>query len=77
MMAVATLAREKEAAKRRMQEEAAVAQVTLTAAPTALGAVLPLVVSPPLATNLNSLLTSHVGQESISVHEDGIALTSM
>jgi hypothetical protein len=66
MMAAATLAREKEAAKRRIQEEAATAQVTLTAAPMASGAVLLLVVSPPLATNLNSLLTGHVGQESVS-----------
>jgi hypothetical protein len=69
--------REKEAAKRRMQEEASAAQVTLTTTPMALGAVLPLVVSPPLATNLNSLLTGHVGQESMSVHKDGIASTSM
>jgi hypothetical protein len=76
-MAAATLAREKEAAKRRMQEEAAAAQVTLIAAPMASGAVLPLVVSPPLATNLNSLLIGHVGQESVSAHKDGIALTSM
>jgi hypothetical protein len=75
-MVAATLAREKEAAKKRMQEEAAAAQVILTAMPTALGAVLPSVVSPPSATNLNSLLTGHVGQESVSAHEDGIALTS-
>jgi hypothetical protein len=76
-MAAGTLMREKEAAKRCMQEEAAAAQVTLTAAPMALGAVLPSVVSPLLATNLNSLLSGHVGQESVSVHKDGIALTSM
>jgi hypothetical protein len=76
-MAAATLARGKEATKRHMQEEAAAAQVTLTAVPTALGAVLPLVVSPPLATNLSSLLTGHVGQESVSAHKDGIASTSM
>jgi hypothetical protein len=69
-MVVATLAREKEAAKRRMQEEAAAAQVTLTAAPRASGAVLALVVSPPSATNLISLLTGHVGQESMSTHKD-------
>jgi hypothetical protein len=76
-MVAGTLAREKEAAKRRMQEEAAAAQVTLTTAPTALGDVLPVVVSPPSATHLNSLLTGHVGQESVSSHKDGIALTSM
>jgi hypothetical protein len=77
MMAAATLAREKEAAKRRMQEEAVAAQVTLTPTLMALGAVLPLVVSPPSAMNLNSLLTGHVGQESVSTHKDGIASTSM
>jgi hypothetical protein len=76
-MAVATLTREKEAMKRRMQEEAAAAQVTLTPEPTVLGTVLPLVVSPPSAMNLNSLLTGHVGQESVSTHKDGIASTSM
>ena len=69
-MAAATLLREKGAAKRCMQEEAAAAQVTLTATPMASGTVLPLVVSPPLATNLNSLLTGHVGQESMSTHKD-------
>jgi hypothetical protein len=76
-MVAATLAREKEATKRHMQEEAAAAQVTLTAMPTASGAVLPLVVSTPLAMNLNSLLTGHFGQESVSVHKDGIASISM
>jgi hypothetical protein len=56
-IALATLAREKEAAERRLQEE----EVT---APAASGVVLPLVVSHPSALNLNSLLTGHVGQES-------------
>ncbi len=45
-MTAATLAREKEAAKRHMQEEAVAARVTLTAVPMASGAVLPSVVSP-------------------------------
>jgi hypothetical protein len=69
-MALASLAREKEAAKRQLQEEEA-------AAPAASGVVLPLVVSPPSALNLNSLLTGHVGQESERVQEDGIASKAM
>jgi hypothetical protein len=69
-MALATLAREKEAAKRQLQEEEA-------AAPAASGVVLPLVVSPPSALNLNSLLTGHVGQESERAQEDGIASKAM
>jgi hypothetical protein len=60
-----------------MQAKAAAAQVTLTTASTALGVVLPLVVSLPSAKNLNSLLIGHVGQESVSAHKDGIASTSM
>jgi hypothetical protein len=52
-MALATLAREKEAAKRQLQEEEA-------AAPVASGVALPLVVSPPSALNLNSLLTGSI-----------------
>jgi hypothetical protein len=69
-MAEGTLAREKEAAERRLQEEE-------VAAPVASGVALPLVVSPPLALNLNSLLTGHVGQESERAQEDGIASKAM
>ncbi len=67
-MALATLAREKEAAKRRLQEEEA-------AVPS--GVVLLLVVSPPSDLNLNSLLTGHVSQESERAQEDGIASKAM
>jgi hypothetical protein len=35
------------------------------------------VVSPPSASNLNSLLTGHVGQESERAQEDGIASKAM
>ncbi len=69
-MVLATLAREKEAAERRLQEEEA-------AAPAASGVALPLVVSPSSASNLNSLLTGHVGQESERAQEDGIASKAM
>jgi hypothetical protein len=69
-MALATLAREKEAAKRQLQEEEA-------AVPAASGVALPSVVSPPSASNLNSLLTGHVGQESERAQEDGIASKAM
>ncbi len=69
-MALATLAREKEAPKRQLQEEEA-------AAPAASGMALPLVVSPPSALNLNSLLTGHIGQESERAQEDGIASKAM
>jgi hypothetical protein len=55
-MAKATLEREKEAAVRQLQEEAAMAT-------TASGKMPRLVVSPPSAWNLNSLLTGHVGQD--------------
>ncbi len=64
-MALATLAREKEAAERRLQEEEG-------AVPAASGVVLPLVVSPPSALNLNSLLTGQVSQENQRAQEDGI-----
>jgi hypothetical protein len=43
------------------------------AVPAASGVVLALVVSPPSALNLNSLLTGQVGQESERAQEDGIA----
>jgi hypothetical protein len=69
-MALATLAREKEAAERRLQEEEA-------AAPAVSGVALPLVVSPPSALNLNSLLTGHVSQENKRAQEDGIASKAM
>jgi hypothetical protein len=69
-MVLATLAREKEAAKRQLQE----AEV---AAPAATGVALPLVVSPPSALNLNSLLTGHIGEESERAQEDGIASKAM
>jgi hypothetical protein len=69
-MALATLAREKEAAKRQLQEEEA-------AALAASGKALPLVVSPPSALNLNSLLTGHVGQESERAQEDRISSKAM
>jgi hypothetical protein len=39
-------------------------------------AALPLVVSPPLAPNLNSLLTGHVGRESETVPENRSTLTA-
>ncbi len=70
VMALATFAREKEAAKRRLQEEEA-------AVPAASGVALPLVVSPPSASDLNSLLTGHVGQESERAQEDGITSKAM
>jgi hypothetical protein len=41
------------------------------AAPAASGVVLPLVIPPPSASNLNSLLTGHVSQESERAQEDG------
>jgi hypothetical protein len=69
-MVEATLAREKEAPERRLQEEEG-------AAPAASGVALPLVVFPPSASNLNSLLTGHVGQESERAQEDRIALKAM
>ena len=69
-MALATLAREKGAGERQLQEEEA-------AAPAASEVALPLVVSPPSASNLNSLLTGHVGQESERAQEDGIASKAM
>jgi hypothetical protein len=69
-MALATLAREKGAGERQLQEEEA-------AAPAASEVALPLVVSPPSASNLNSLLTGHVGQESERAQDDGIASKAM
>jgi hypothetical protein len=69
-MALATLAREKEAAKRRLQEEEAAVHV-------ASGVVQLSVVPPPSASNLNSLLTGHVGQESERAQEDGIVSKAM
>ncbi len=53
-MAQATLEREREAAARQLQKEAAKATA-------AAGMMQPTVVSPPSALNLNSLLTGHVG----------------
>ena len=69
-MALATLAREKEAAKRRLQEEEAAVHV-------ASGVVQLSVVPPPSASNLNSLLTGHVGQESERAQEGAIASKTM
>ncbi len=37
----------------------------------------PTVVSPPPASNLNTLLTGHVGQDTDGTKEDGAALTTM
>jgi hypothetical protein len=37
----------------------------------------PTVVSPPPASNLNTLLTGHVGQDTDGTKEDGMALTAM
>ena len=69
-MARATLEREKEAAARRFQEEAAKATA-------AAGMMQPTVVSPPPTSNLNTLLTNHVGQDTDGTKEDGAALTAM
>jgi hypothetical protein len=67
---LATLARKKDALERQLQEEEA-------AVPAASGVAVPLVVSPPSASNLNSLITGHVGQESERAQEDGIASKAM
>jgi hypothetical protein len=69
-MAHATLEREKNAAAQRLQEEAAKATA-------AAGMMQPTVVSPPPASNLNTLLTGHVGQDTNRTKEDGAALTAM
>jgi hypothetical protein len=69
-MAHATLEREKEAVARQLQEEAAKATA-------AAGMMQPTVVSPPPASNLNTLLTGHVGQDTDGTKEDGMALTAM
>jgi hypothetical protein len=69
-MARATLEREKDAAARRLQEEAAKATV-------AAGMMQPMVVSPLPASNLNTLLTGHVGRDTNGTKEDGAALTAM
>jgi hypothetical protein len=69
-MARATLEREKEAAAQQLQEEAAKA----TAAAVMMQ---PMVVSPPPTSNLNTLLTGHVGQDTDGTKEDGTALTAL
>ncbi len=69
-MARATLEREKEAAAQQLQVEVAKATV-------AAGMMQPTVVSPPPASNLNTLLTGHVGQDTDGTKEDGTALTAM
>jgi hypothetical protein len=69
-MARATLEREKDAAARRLQEEAAKATA-------AAGMMQPTVVSPPPTSNLNTLLTGHVVQDTNGMKEDGAALTAM
>jgi hypothetical protein len=69
-MVRATLEREKDAAARRLQGEAAKATA-------ATGMMQPMVVSPPPALNLNTLLTGHVGQDTNGTKEDGAALTAM
>ncbi len=43
----------------------------------AAGMMQPMVVSPPPASNLNTLLTGHVGQDTDRTKEDGVALTTM
>ena len=69
-MARAMLEREKEAAAQQLEEEAAKA----TAAAVMMQ---PTVVSPPPASNLITLLTGHVGQDTNGTKEDGMALTAM
>ncbi len=69
-MVCAMLEREKEAAARQLQEEAAKATA-------AAGMMQLTVVSPPPASNLNTLLTGHVGQDTDGTMEDGTALTTM
>jgi hypothetical protein len=63
------LEREKEAAAQQLQEEAAKATA-------AAGMMQLTVVSPPSASNLNSLLTGHVGQDIDGTKEDGTALNA-
>jgi hypothetical protein len=69
-MARTMLEREKDAAARCLQEEAAKATA-------AAGMMQPMVVSPLPASNLNTLLTGHVGQDTGGTKEDGAALTAM
>jgi hypothetical protein len=69
-MAKATLEREKEAARRQLQEKEAAATATSRLVP-------PSVVFPPSASNLNSLLTGHVSQDTNGTQEDGTAPTAM
>ncbi len=68
-MVRATLEREKEAVAQQLQEEAAKATA-------AAGMMQPTVVSPPSASNLNSLLTGRVGQDTDGTKEDGTALNA-
>ena len=60
-MVAATLQREKEAAERLQQEEELKVAAALALSATKEVQTLPPVVSPPLAPNLTSLLTGHVG----------------
>jgi hypothetical protein len=78
-MAVAMLQKEKEATKRLQREEEAKAAAALAVSATEEvhwmvaieQAALPPVVSPPSASNLNSLLTGHVGQDGETSTENG------
>jgi hypothetical protein len=69
-MACTMLEREKEAAAQQLQEEAAKATV-------AAGKMQPTVVSPPPASNLNTQITGHVGQDTNGTKENGTVLTAM
>jgi hypothetical protein len=75
-MAAATLQKEKEAAERLQQEEESKVAAALASSATKEVQTLPLVVSPPLAQNLTSLLTGHVGQERKIFPENGNTLTA-
>ncbi len=76
-MAAAMLQKEKEAAERLQQEEELKVAAVLALSATKEVQTLPLVVSPPSAPNLTSLLTGHVGQESETVPENGNTLTAV
>ncbi len=83
-MAVAILQKEKEAAKRLQRDEEAKAAAALAVSATeevhqmvaTEQAALPLVLSPPSAPNLNSLLTGHVSQDGeTSAENSSLAVT--
>jgi hypothetical protein len=75
-MVAAMLQKEKEAAKWFQQEEELKVAAALASSATKEVQTLPPVVSPPLAPNLTSLLTGHIGQESETVSENGNTLTA-